>query len=314
MRHQPEESVADRLRVAQNKTALAEIIQQQCRQRQAIPGEQDRFAPKMTDIGEERLGSRDRQNHGAQHVIAGDAVAEQEADGIERVERDQNGRAMHQPDQTQHADGDEPQAHDRAEHLPHPIGATRLEEKQSNQDAGGERHDERLKNARRDIEPLDRREHRDRRRDHAIAIQHRRAEQHDKHQHIGPARPAVDVAPGLRIALVFLQQPEYRERAPLAVMIGAEDEREIFDAYHQNHRPEDQRDDADHRYMILRELGRFLKTRRHHIQPVGADIAEHHADGAEREPGQRRLGSRFRLAHAAGPFRWGRQTGSGGIA
>ena len=43
------------------------------------------------------------------------------------------------------------------------------------------------KRVRRDLEPLDRGEHRDRRRDHAVAVEQRRAEeaQHDQ-QHLGP--------------------------------------------------------------------------------------------------------------------------------
>ena len=51
-----------------------------------------------------------------------------------------------------------------------------LDREQRDEDDDGDRHDERMQRRRDDAEAFDRAQHRDRRRDHAVAVEHRRAE------------------------------------------------------------------------------------------------------------------------------------------
>ena len=52
------------------------------------------------------------------------------------------------------------------------------------EDDDRDRHDVRPKHRRRDLEAFDRAEHGDGRRDHAVAVEQRRAEQSDEHEHV----------------------------------------------------------------------------------------------------------------------------------
>ena len=81
---------------------------------------------------------------------------------------------------------DEPDDHDGTEQPSHPVGAVPLNQKQSDQDHDGDRHDVRLEQRRGDFQTLDRAEHGDGRRDHAVAVEQRRPEDAERNQH----RPA----------------------------------------------------------------------------------------------------------------------------
>ena len=107
-------------------------------------------------------------------------------------------------------DGREPDQEDRPEHHADARGALELDREQSGQQHGGDRDDIGREGRRRDFEPLDRRQHADRRRDHAVAEQQTGAE-HQRPQH----------QPGA-VVLVFVQQAVEREHAAFAVVFGAQ--------------------------------------------------------------------------------------------
>ena len=76
----------------------------------------------------------------------------------------------------------EPDQHDRPEDRADAGRPAALEEEQDDQDDDRDRDDVRLEERRRDFEPFDGAEHRDRRRDHAVAVEQRRAEDADGDQ------------------------------------------------------------------------------------------------------------------------------------
>ena len=99
-----------------------------------------------------------------------------------------------------------------------------------------DRHDERLEGVRRHTEALDRAQHRDRRRDHAVAVQQRGAEQADRDQQRGaPAGP------------VFARTSATSARMPPSPPLSARitNSRYLIDD-RDDQRPEDQRQDAEH--------------------------------------------------------------------
>ena len=106
-----EERILDRLRIGQHQRALPEIVERQRRQHHREPGGLDRAAAEMAEVGVERLGAGDDQEHRAERDQADDAVAGEEAHAVERIERGaarSGSAAMCQSPATR--DGDEPDA------------------------------------------------------------------------------------------------------------------------------------------------------------------------------------------------------------
>ena len=90
-------------------------------------------------------------------------------------------------------------------------GAARLHREQRDQDHDGQRHDVGVEGRRRDLQAFDRRQHRQRRRDHGVAVEQRGAD--DAEQHDDAAR----LWPSARV-----RQRHQRQRAALAVVVGAQ--------------------------------------------------------------------------------------------
>ena len=78
---------------------------------------------------------------------------------------------------------DEPQHHHRPEQAADAMRAELLHHEQRDQDHHRQRHDVRLEQRRGDVQPFDGAEHRNGRRDHAVAVEQRRAEDAEQDQH-----------------------------------------------------------------------------------------------------------------------------------
>ena len=166
--------------------------------------------------------------------------------------------------------------------------AAALHAEQPDQDREAQRDDVGLEGGRRELQPFDRRQHRDRRRDDRVAVEQRGAG-HAEQRH------REDVAPH-----DALKQRHQRERAALAVVVGAHDQEHVFQRHDDDQRPQHQRHDAEHHLARERAAGgrggqAFLER----VERARADVAVDDADGAERqgpEPGARmgvlRLGGR----------------------
>ena len=127
---------------------------------------------------------------------------------------------------------DEPDRHDRTEDLAEPAGPAMLEGEEEREDQARDRQHRGFERGRGHLETLDCGEDRDRRRDDPIAVQQRRACDHQKrddpdHATLGATRP-------------LGQQRQQREYAALAVIVGAHDDDDVFERHHHRQRPEDQ--------------------------------------------------------------------------
>ena len=92
-----------------------------------------------------------------------------------------------------------------------------------------------------DLEAFDRAEHRDCRRDHAVAIEQRGADQADDQQ--GGAPAAAWCVPDV-------EQRQQRHNAAFAVIVGAHDQDRVFERDDHDQRPQDQRHDAHDRVGV----------------------------------------------------------------
>ncbi|MCY1436036.1 hypothetical protein D9M71_521510 [compost metagenome] len=124
------------------------------------------------------------------------------------------------------------------------------------------------------MQPLDRRQYRDRRGNHAVAIEQRGAEQSQQYQY--PAQPRIrrGRAPG---------QGGQRHDAALALVVGTQHEQYVFDRDHPDQRPEHQRQNAQHAVMVGLHAVMAGEDFFEGVQRAGADVAINHADGGDEQ-------------------------------
>ena len=131
----------------------------------------------MAHVGVKRLGAGHRVDHRAERQERIERVGGEEAPDVDRAERPED---LRMADDVMHAhrrDRREIDQHDRAEHLADPIRAVRLDREQADQDRERDPHDVGLERGADDAEPLDRRDHRNRRRQHRVGKEQRGREQ-----------------------------------------------------------------------------------------------------------------------------------------
>ncbi len=125
----------------------------------------------MPEIGVERLGAGDRQEHRPQGEETDLAVAGEKEEAAHRIESAQDLQIIEHVRGAGHPDGEEPEGYDRAEQGGDLRGSPRLEREQRHQDRDRQRQDEVLERRRGELEALDGGEHGNRRRDERVAIE-----------------------------------------------------------------------------------------------------------------------------------------------
>ncbi|MNO43731.1 hypothetical protein D3C76_339590 [compost metagenome] len=98
-----------------------------------------------------------------------------------------------------------------------------------------------LYSVKRQLEPLNRREHRDSRGDHAVPVEKCRTEEAKQneyftHSRIGGCRPT--------------GQCRQRHDPAFTLVVGAQNEQHVLDRDHPDQRPEDQRQNAQHAIVV----------------------------------------------------------------
>ena len=177
-----EERVGQRVRIAQQERALSEIARDEGGEDDRVPPDGDRRAPEMREIRVERLDARHAEHDRAEDQEAENAVARDEMRRVTRIERDENAGFSDDRDHARDRDRDEPNAHDGSEELPDLIRSARLYGEEADEDRDRDRDDERIGGFRDELDPFDGREDRNRRRDDAVAEEHRGAEHDDPYE------------------------------------------------------------------------------------------------------------------------------------
>ena len=153
-----------------------------------------------------------------------------------------------------------------------------------------------------ELEALHRRKHRDRRGDDAVAIEQRRADDAEEDQN----RNSGAVGYAFR-----RHQGQQRQDAAFAIVIGAQDEDDVFERDHHHQRPEDQRDDPEDVGGDRRGMAGGIQGDGKGVERARADIAEHDAKRGEREepaaPFMGQLAGRWTARRASGD--WSRRCG-----
>ena len=168
----------------------------------------------------------------------------------------------------------EPQHHHGAEECGDLRCPTRLHREQADQDHDRQRHDVMFKGRRREFETFHRGQNRDRRRDDAVAVEHGGAD-HAQHQNEGRT-------PSQRAR----RQRGKRKRAALTVVVGAQQDDDVFDRDRDNERPYDHGKDAEHDLFcncaaMADRRGYGFAER---IKRARADVAIDNAGAADDQP------------------------------
>ena len=167
-------------------------------------------------------------------------------------------------------DGEEHE-HDRAEEGGDTGGSAALRGKEQHED-----DDRRGQDVGREfgvdlLQPFERRQDRNRRRDHGVA--------REEAEPATPSRKAsVVLCPSARCASAIKRQD-----AALALVVRLHQEQHIFSGDDDQERPDDERDDADHLRGAERGAFELAKRGLQRVEGARADIAEHDADRAERQ-------------------------------
>ena len=196
-----------------------------------------------------------------------------EASRMERVQRGEDlGMRGDVPDAycTQR---DEPEHHHRAEQHADKAGALLLDEEEADENRGGERHDIGLEGRGADFQSFDCREHRDRGREHRIAVKERRAEHADEEEGARPLRVPLDRRGRHR---------EQRHDAALAAVVRPQHEYDVFQRHHDHQDPEDGREPADDVCLVERNAVLRIERLFDGVERARADVAVHHAERKER--------------------------------
>ena len=154
--------------------------------------------------------------------------------GVPGIDRGQHRWIVADMNQPHHRQGAEPDNHDRPKGRCDASRAAALNRKKHDQDENRERHHIVLKRRRCELETFDRGQYRNRRRDHGIADEHRSAD--DAHRQQWPTSSAQRT----------LTQRHQRKRTALAVIVGAQQQQNVFCGDDDKKRPQDQRQNPKH--------------------------------------------------------------------
>ncbi len=184
-----------------------------------------------------------------------------------------------------------PQQSDGAEERRHARRTVRLYGKQSDQDQHRQGNNIGLQRRCHDLQALDRRQHRDRRRDHRVAVKESGAD-HAKRDHHKCAASADSI----------LGEGHQGERSTLAVIVRAQQDDHVFDADDEDKRPDDQRQDAENDSLAHRHIctaggqHRFAEC----IKRARADVAVDDADRTKRQRPEREARTHRHLSAVGG--------------
>ena len=274
------ERIRDGIRIRKHERTLPEVVQEQPRKHDREPVYSNNVAHEVAFVCIERFGPCQNKEDRSENVKSGPAMLGNQAEAVGWVQRLEHLRILENMGQAGQPDDRKPDDHDGAEKRADTRRAPALQNEKTGENPRGDGDDIRLEDRRRDLEPLDGAQDRDRGRDDTVAVEKRSANQADQDCGLAPS--------------VHLQRRDrkrgQRHDAALAVICGSHDDQHILDRHDDNERPEDQRhatkDDGSKRLDIACRMKRLLIG----IERACAYVAENDTQRAdERRLSQRRL-------------------------
>ena len=181
-RREQVERIADRRRLVQHERTLAEVVDDQRGEDEGEPADPDRPASEVAHVRIQRLGAGDGQHDRAHRDESGvGMIGEEGADVGGRQAAQHLGvlRDARQPGQYEH---DEPDDHDRPEQPADLVRAPPLRREEHGKDDRTDRQHDIVRRRRGHLDALDRGQYRDGRRDQAVAVEQRGADDAEHHR------------------------------------------------------------------------------------------------------------------------------------
>ena len=234
----------------------------------------------MPHVGVERLTAGDDEHDRPEDEDPAETVAGEKLDSPSGRKSGEDLRLLDDLSEAEEGERRKPDEHHRSKQPPHVASAPRLDREQPHQDQAGDRNDEFLQGRAGDREPLHRRQHRDRRSDHAVAIEERCADDRQERHPRNAADPAGGVAESLR------HQRQQRQNPPFAAMVGPHHKDDVLHRDDEEERPEHERQYAeqvgavDHAAIGCGDMETLLER----VEGTGADVTVYHAEREERQP------------------------------
>ena len=197
-----------------------------------------------------------------------------------RVERSQNHGLFDDPPDAESGNRREPDDDDGTEESADAMRAVPLNEEEANQNRDGQRHDIRTEQRCGNLETFNRAEHRNRRRDHAVAVQQSGSEDAERNQDRAPFGETSRDSAGPPEAG---HQRSQREDAPFALVVGAHNESDVLDRDDEDKRVDDERQDAEHVLVRRRDGMRTEEALPHCVQRTGTDVSIDDTEGGQRQ-------------------------------
>jgi hypothetical protein len=228
----------------------------------------------MTHVGVKRLRAGQREENAAHYREGDDRVRGDETGRLDRTERFQDFRRGPDVDESQQTDDDEPDDHHRPEQPADTRSPAPLNHEQADEDGERERQDEFVECRRHQLEALHGRKHRNCRGDDAVAVEQRRTDDAEQDQN----RNSGAVGYAFR-----RHQGQQRQNAAFAIVVGTQNEDDVFERDHRHQRPEDQRHHPQDIGGNRRGMAGGIQGDGKGVERARADIAEHDAKRGERE-------------------------------
>ena len=172
-----EERVGDRGRVVEDQRALAEVVEGEGREDEQEPGAPDRRPAEVAHVRVEGFRAGDGQDDRSHRDERDLQVCREEVEAVRRVQCLEDRRVARDLADAGYRDDHEPDDHHRTEQPADDVGPELLREEQDGEDADRDRQDEVRQPGRGDLDAFDCGHHRDRRGDHAVAVEQRHAEE-----------------------------------------------------------------------------------------------------------------------------------------
>ncbi len=165
---------------------MPEVVEDEGREDERIPGDGDGAPAEVPHVRVQRFPARDAQDHGAERREGRGAVEPDVTRRRRRVQRREDHGHPHDLRETERPDREKPENHHRAEDHADAVGPVPLDHEQTDEDDDGDGDDERRERRRDPLEPLHGAQDRDGRRDDAVPIKERGAEEDDEDERVGP--------------------------------------------------------------------------------------------------------------------------------
>src|ERR1051325_932179 len=220
------------MRIDEKRRTLTKIVQDERGKRNEEPGAADRYLAEVPHVGIERLAASHGEYDRTERDERRPGFVREQGKSVPGIKRSQDDRRADDPTDAEDRENEKPDHHHGAEQASDACSTAALHDEKPDQDRQRQRYDERFERMTDDAETFNRTQHRNRRRQHPVAVEQ------GKSQDGTEADQHLDAPPKSRRAV---RESGKGQDAAFAVVVGAHDEDDVFQRHDDEESPQDQR-------------------------------------------------------------------------